>query len=106
MGGSFSAINHVLPIPGGVGHGGVIFSYEPRTPDSGDENRCPNRISLVGQVQMCVQIFPVSNLGGCAPLVVKQIRYELATIHVMLIPGPFWPADWYQKAHFGHMRER
>ena len=27
MGGSFSAINHVLPIPRGVGHGGVIFSY-------------------------------------------------------------------------------
>ena len=67
MGGSFSATNHVLPIPRGVGHGGIVFSYRPRTPDSGDENRCPTRISLVGQVQMCVQIFPVSNLGGCAP---------------------------------------
>ena len=67
MGGSFSATNHVLLIPRGVGHGGVVFSYKPRTSDSGDENRCPTLISLGGQVQKCVQIFPASILGGCAP---------------------------------------
>ena len=52
---------------GGVGHGGVVFSYKPCTSDSGDENRCPTLISLGGQVQKCVQIFPASILGGCAP---------------------------------------
>ena len=35
-GGSFSATNHVLPIPeGGLAKGGVVFSYKPCTPDSG-----------------------------------------------------------------------
>ena len=52
---------------GGLSMGGVIFSYKPRTPGSGDENRRPNKISLWGQVQTCVQIFPDAVLGGCVP---------------------------------------
>ena len=52
---------------GGLAMGGVVFSYELRTPDSGDENRCQNQISLGGQVQKCVQIFPASILVGCVP---------------------------------------
>ena len=67
MGGAFSATNHVLLIPGGVVHGGVIFSYKLRTSDSGVENRRPTRISLGAQVQICVLIFPDSILGGCVP---------------------------------------
>ena len=87
MGGSFSATDHVLPIPA---------------------------TKIVVQLEFhswarfkCVYRFSRSPFwGGAPPLVVKQIRYELATMYVMLIPGPFWPADWYQEAHFGHMRER
>ena len=66
-GGAFSATNCVLPVPGGVVHGGCFFSYKLRTPGSGGENRSPNKISLWGQVQTCVQIFPDAVLGGCVP---------------------------------------
>ena len=90
MGGSFSATDHVLPIPA---------------------------TKIVVQLEFhswarfkCVYRFSRSPFwGGAPPLVVKQNRYGLATMYVMLIPGPFWPPDWYQKAHlahFGHMRER
>ena len=116
-------------LPGGVGHGGVVFSYEPRTPDSQGGwpwgghfqlqtaySRFRRRKSLSKSnftrgpgSNVCTDFPGLHFRGGAPPLVVKQIRYELATMYVMLIPGPFWPPDWYQEAHFGHighMRER
>ena len=87
MGGSFSVTNRVLPIPATK----IVVQLKFH---SGARFKCVYRFSRS------------PFLGGAPPLVVKQIRYGLATIHVMLIPGPFWPADWYQEAHFAHMRER
>ena len=87
MGGSFSATNYVLLIPATKivvqlkFHSGARFKYVYRF------SRTPF-------------------WWGAYPLVVKQNRHELATMYVVLIPGPFWPPDWYQKAHLVHLRER
>ena len=112
----------VFSAPGGVGHGGCFFSYKPRTPDSqgglamGGSFSATNCVLPIPATKIVVKIKFHSGVRfknvyrfsrppfwwGAYPLVVKQNRHELATIHVMLIPGPFWPPDWYQKAYLAH----
>ena len=106
--------------------GGCFFSYKLRTPGSG--GGCPwggafsatNRVLPVPASKIVAQtkfhsgarfkhVYRFSGTpfwGGAYPLVVKQNRYRLLEIHVVLIPGPFWPPDWYQKAHLAQLRER
>ena len=105
-GGSFSATNHVLPIPGGVGHGGGHFQLQTAYSRFRRRKSLSNSNFTRGPGSNVCTDFPGLHFRGVPPLVVKQIRYELATMYVMLIPGPFWPPDWYQKAHLAQLRER
>ena len=82
MGGSFSVTNRVLPIPATK----IVVQLE---------------FHSWARLKSVYRFSRTPFWWGTYPLVVKQNRHELATMYVVLIPGPFWPPNWYQKAHFG-----